>query len=53
MDASEQSHYRPACSNRVEMHFIEIIMNKSLNNKLFLADGQTDRHTYMTKLIVS
>jgi hypothetical protein len=41
------------CSNTVEMHFVLITMKKSINNKLFLADGQGDRQTDMTKLIVS
>ena len=43
-----QLHSGPACSNTAEMHFVEITMKKSINNKLFL-DSQTD----MTKLIVS
>jgi len=29
----------------VEMRFVEITMKKSINNKLFLADGQGDRQT--------
>ena len=53
MDASKQSHSGPTCSNTVEMDFVETIMKKSINNKLFLADGQGDRQTDTKKLIVS
>ena len=53
MDASKQSHCGPACSSTVEMHFGEIITQKSISNKLFLADGQGDRQTEMTKQIYS
>jgi hypothetical protein len=35
------------------MHSVEIIMKNSVNNQLFLVDGQGDRQTDMTKLIVA